>query len=213
MEARTLTQERHHPTSRISRLHQPTTIRPPTQPTPTAPPSTGGYTTPELTRQSIISRTQPAAIVWLVFSALNLLMILLAIFSGLMSIAETGGNEDDTIMLVFCGVLSLFAITGVSGSICMLRMKYHTFCVVASVATMVSSILCCFLPAGAATWAIVALLLPGTRHFFPAGYIHLLSKLRIRENSAKFEVSESNRYDLSPSSFIVISPRPPGSYN
>lgn len=138
-----------------------------------APSPSHGYATPELTRQAIVSRTQPAAIVWLVLAILNSLFALLAVFSGFLSIAEVGMVEEDLIGLIFCGVVLIFGIIGITGAVCMLRMRYHTFCIIATVATMISSILCCLVPSGAAIWAIVVLLLPGTRHFFakqPSSY-------------------------------------------
>lgn len=135
-------------------------------PNPYGAPVSTYASAPPLTRQAIASRTQPAAIVWLVLSALNLVIVLLGLVGGLVSLAENNMNEEDMVTMIFCSIFSIFAICGISGAVCMLRMRYHTFCVVASVATIISSLFCCFIPAGAGIWAIVTLLLPGTRHYF-----------------------------------------------
>jgi hypothetical protein len=118
------------------------------------------------TRQVVLTRTRPAAIVWLVVSVLNFIMLVLAMFGGVMNLMENGQNQDDMVTLIICGIMCVVATFGACGAILMLKMKWHTVCIIAAAGTMISGFACCFIPSGVGVWAIVMLLLPGTRDQF-----------------------------------------------
>ena len=117
-------------------------------------------------RQVVSSRTLPAAIVWLVIGLLNLLFVGIALLGGIANVADNRAQDEDLIAMIFFAVIFVCTMIGVSGAICMLKMRFHTYCVVAAAATIISGISCCFIPSGVAIWVLVVLLLPGARYYF-----------------------------------------------
>lgn len=156
---------------------KPGTPSPPAKPNPYSAPANPyegnpyqstpyGRTAPRDQRQTVIARTLPAAIVWLLVSMLNLIVPSIGLIGFTFTFLDSGWNGNDLVTLIYCLALCCISLMGILGAFFMIRLRCHSFCVVSAALTILGGFSCCFLPSATAIWVLVMLLLPGTREQF-----------------------------------------------
>ena len=113
-------------------------------------------------QQRVKSRTQPAAICWLVIGIVSSLFLSIATIGSILEYVNGLGRER----FLFIGAINFLALVGVAGAITMLNMKWHAFCIIGTICTFLSGVGCCFVPSLIAIWPFVVLLLPSTSAHF-----------------------------------------------
>jgi len=106
------------------------------------------------------------SIALIVTSALTMLLIGLIVIAGIVSVAESGAEEDDIAAFIICGVLFLIEAFICLGAVLMLMMKSHTIGLVASVVSVIPCTAgwCIRFPFG--IWALIVLFDSSVRSVF-----------------------------------------------
>lgn len=132
-------------------------------------PSGGTFNHPahQLTQQQQVAhRVKSMAIVWLVFCVVNFLFPAAGLIGYGLGVVMGEVGSEDLGTAIFAGGSALMSVLGFLGAMAAMRMRYHGFCVLASIASMIGGVICCFVPSGVALWALITLVYPGTSDHF-----------------------------------------------